>query len=107
MQTTTVSSTGVGQDADAAGRRASARCTVQLIGTLTFNGVLLLAGVRLTGFAWQDVCLLVLPPAMAGAGAVLTFFALNHMALRSEVTDADSPQGHAEPRTWVKAARAC
>ena len=103
MKTTTVSSTSVG----GMGRRGLANYVLLLFGTFAFNAAVLLAAARLAGFAWSDLGLLVLPPAMAGAGAVLTFFALNHMALRSEVTDADSPQGHAEPRTWVKAARAC
>ena len=64
-------------------RRALARHTVYLIGTLAFNAALLLAGVRLTGFAWQDLCFLLLPPMMAGAGAGFAFLVLNRMALES------------------------
>jgi hypothetical protein len=96
MQTTTVPSTGVGEHVGAVGRRALARCTVHLIGPLVINAALLLAGVRLTGFAWQDLCLLLLPPMVASAGAGFAFLILNRMALQSVVpAAADLPPGHA------------
>src|ERR1700739_4694004 len=115
MKTTTCSSTGVSEHAGAVGRRALARCTVQLIGTLALNAALLLAAVRLTGFAWQDLCFLLLPPMVASAGAGFAFLVLNRMALQSAVPrrDADASAGRAMslgvlsvPQTWVKAARA-
>jgi hypothetical protein len=96
MKTTTVSSTGVGEHAGVVGRRVMARNTVHLIGTLAFNAALLLAGVRLTGFAWQDLCFLLLPPMVASAGAGFAFLVLNRMALQSAVSAvADLPPGHA------------
>jgi hypothetical protein len=100
METTTFPSTfpatGVGEHVGGVGRRALARCTVHLIGTLAFNAALLLAGVRLTGSAWQDPCLLLLPPMVASAGAGFAFLVLNRMALQSVVPAvADLPPGHA------------
>jgi hypothetical protein len=96
MKTTTVSSTSVGEHAGAVGRRALARCIVQLIGTLAFNAALLLAGARLTGIAWQDLCLFLLPPMVASAGAGFAFLVLNRMAHRPAARDvADLPHGHA------------
>jgi hypothetical protein len=71
MKTTTISSTSVKEHAGAVGRRALARCMVQLIGTFALNAVLLLVGARVTGIAWQDLCLLLLPPMVASAGAGL------------------------------------
>jgi hypothetical protein len=83
---------------------SSARYAVQLIGTLAVNAALLLVGVRLTGFAWEDVCFLLLPPMMASAGAGFAILVLDRMALRSAppavATFSLSP-------TWVKAARSC
>ncbi len=64
-------------------------------GMFAFNAAVLLAGFRLTGLAWSELCFLVLPPMKAGSGAVLTFFALNRMALRPEVAAADSLPGYA------------
>ncbi len=96
MATTTVSSIGGGQHASTVGRRDLARYVVHLAGTFALNAAVLVAGVRLTGLSWSELCFLVLPPMMAGSGAVLTFFALNWMALRSEVAAADSPPGHAD-----------
>jgi hypothetical protein len=106
MKTTTVQ-TSVGEHADAVGRRALARQTVQLIGTLALNAVLLLAGVRLTGFACQDLCLLLLPPMVASAGAGFAFLVLNRMALQSVgPAGAVSLGPLSAPQTWVKGARA-
>ena len=96
MKTTTVSATGVGERADAVGRRPLAGPRVHPIATLAFNAALLLAGVRLTGFAWQDLCFLLLPPMVASAGAGFAFLVLNRMALESMVPAvADLPPGHA------------
>jgi hypothetical protein len=96
MKTTTISSTSVKEHAGAVGRRALARCMVQLIGTFALNAVLLLTGARLTGIAWQDLCLLLLPPMVASAGAGLAFLVLNRMARQSAVPAvADLPLGHA------------
>jgi hypothetical protein len=83
---------------------SSTRYAVQLIGTLALNAALLLAGVRLTGFAWQDVCFLLLPPMMASAGAGFAILVLDRVALRSAVP---AVADWSVPRTWVKAARAC
>jgi hypothetical protein len=69
---------------------------VQLIGTFVVNVVLLVGGARLTGFAWEDVCFLLLPPMVASAGAGVAFLVLNRMALQSLVpAAADLPAGHA------------
>src|ERR1700757_645776 len=98
MKTSTVSSTRseVEEHAGAVDRRAPARHAAQLIGTLVLNAVLLVGGVRLTGFAWQDVCFLLLPPMVASAGAGVAFLALNRMAVQSLVPAvADLPPGHA------------
>ena len=96
MQTTTGSSTGVGERAGAVGRRPVANYTVHLIGTLALNAALLLAGVRLTGLTWEDLCFLLLPPLVASAGAGFAFLVLNRMALQSVVpAGADLPPGHA------------
>ena len=93
MKTTTVSSTSA-EHAGAAGRRALARCAVQLIGTLAFNAALLLAGAQLTGIAWQDLCLFLLPPMVAGAAAGFAFLVLNGMASRPAARAVtDLPQG--------------
>jgi hypothetical protein len=92
----THSSTEGEEHAGAVDRRASARHAVQLIGTLVLNVVLLVGGVRLTGFAWQDVCFLLLPPMVASAGAGVAFLVLNRMAMQSLVpAAADLPPGHA------------
>jgi hypothetical protein len=81
---------------------SSASYAVQLTATLAVNAALLLGGVLLTGFAWQDVCFLLLPPMMASAGAGFAIIVLDRMALRPVPAVADlSP-----PRTWVKAAPA-
>ena len=96
MKTSTLSSTEVEEHAGAVDRRAAARHAVQLIGTLVFNAVLLVGGARLTGFAWQDLCFLLLPPMVASAGAGVAFLVLNRMALQSLVPAvADLPPGHA------------
>ena len=108
MKTTTGSVTPVtaAAQATAVGLGDLAKFVFLLFTTFAFYAAVLLAAARLTGFAWSDLGLFVLPPAMAGSGAVLTFFALNHMALQSEATAADSPRGHLEPRTWATSARA-
>ncbi|MDT5257232.1 MAG: hypothetical protein QOD10_2312 [Mycobacterium sp.] len=96
MKTSTLSSTEVDEHPGAVDRRAPARHAVQLIGTLVVNAVLLVGGVRLTGFAWQDLCFLLLPPMVASAGAGVAFLVLNRMALQSLVPAvADLPPGHA------------
>jgi hypothetical protein len=78
------------------GRRAFAKCMVQLIGTLALNAALLLAGARLTGIAWQDLCLLLLPPMVASAWAGSAFLVLNRMARRPAAQAvADLPPRHA------------
>ncbi len=88
MKTTTVSLTSstTAMRPGAVGRRDLAIFVFVLFGTFALNGLVLLAAAVPSGFAWSDLGLLVLPPAMAGAGAVLTFFALNQVALRSDVT---------------------
>jgi hypothetical protein len=92
----TLSSTEVEEHAGAVDRRAPARHAVQLIGTLVFNVALLVGGVRLTGFAWQDLCFLLLPPMVASAAAGVAFLVLNRMALQSPMPAvADLPPGHA------------
>ena len=96
MKTSTLSSTEVEEHAGAVDRRAPARHAVQLIGTLVFNAVLLVGGARLTGFAWQDLCFLLLPPMVASAGAGVAFLVLNRMALQSLMPAfSDLPPGHA------------
>jgi hypothetical protein len=100
VKTSTLSSTHWSTEgekhAGAVDRRAPARHAAQLIGTLVFNVVLLVGGVRLTGFAWQDLCFLLLPPMVASAGAGVAFLVLNRMALESLVPAvADLPRGHA------------
>lgn len=84
MRTTTISSVSIRAPA----RRYVARYVVHLAGTLAFNAASLLAGSRLTGLSWSELCFLVVPPMMAGSGAVLTFSALNRMVVRSEAADA-------------------
>jgi Na+/citrate or Na+/malate symporter len=85
MRTTTISSTSVKEHAGAVGRGALARCMVQLIGTFALNAVLLLVGARVTGIAWQDLCLLLLPPMVASAGAGLALpLAHAYVALTAE-----------------------
>ncbi|MGO9381345.1 MAG: hypothetical protein ACLP4W_04455 [Mycobacterium sp.] len=107
MKTTTLSRTNVEAHAGAVYPRALTRHTVYLIGTLAFNAALLLAGVRLTGFAWQDLCLLLLPPMVASAGAGFAFLVLNRMALQSVgPAGAVSLGPLSVPQTWVKGARA-
>ena len=69
---------------------------------LAVNAALLLGGVLLTGFAWQDVCFLLLPPMMASVGAGFAILVLDRMALRPVPAVADLSL----PRTWVKAAPA-
>jgi hypothetical protein len=97
VKTSTLSSTEVEEHAGAVDRRAPARHTVQLIGTLVFNAVLLVGGARLTGFAWQDLCFLLLPPMVASAGAGVAFLVLNRMALQSLMPAvSDLPPGHAQ-----------
>jgi hypothetical protein len=92
----TLSSTGVEEHAGAVDRRAPARHAAQLIATLVVNAVLLLGGVRLTGFAWQDLCFLLLPPMVASAAAGVAFLVLNRMAMQSLVpAAADLPPGYA------------
>lgn len=92
----THSSTEVAEHPGAVDRRAPARHAVQLIGTLVLNAVLLVGGVRMTGFAWQDLCFLLLPPMVASAGAGVAFLVLNRMALQSLVPAvAELPPGHA------------
>jgi hypothetical protein len=105
MRATSIPSTGVGERAGT-DRAVLAKCAVRLIGTLAFNAALLVAGIRLTGFAWQDVCLLLLPPMVASAGAGFAFMALNRMALRSEGPAALDLSALSVPQTWVNAARA-
>jgi hypothetical protein len=96
VKTSTLSSTEVEEHAGAVDRRAPARHAVQLIGTLVFNAVLLVGGARLTGFAWQDLCFLLLPPMVASAGAGVAFLVLNRMALQSLMSAvSDLPPGHA------------
>jgi hypothetical protein len=96
VKTSTLSSTEVEEHAGAVDRRAPARHAVQLIGTLVFNVALLVGGARLTGFAWQDLCLLLLPPMVASVGAGIAFLVLNRMALQSLVPAvADLPLGRA------------
>ena len=96
MKTSILSSTEVEEHAGGVDRRTPARHAVQLIGTLVFNAVLLVGGVRLTGFAWQDLCFLLLPPMVASAGAGVAFLVLNRMALQSLVPAvAELPPGHA------------
>jgi hypothetical protein len=99
MKTTTVSSATaarVGQHAGSAGRRDLARYTAQLIGTLAINAALLLVGLGLTGFAWQALCFLLLPPMVASVGAGFTFLFLNRMALQPVSSVAvDSLRGRA------------
>ena len=96
MKTSTLSSTEVEEHAGAVDRRAPARHAVQLIGTLVVNALLLVGGARLTGFAWQDLCFLLLPPMVASAGAGVAFLVLNRMALQSLVPAiADLSPGHA------------
>ncbi len=97
MKTTDPSGTSL--HADAVSRRDLAMFVFLLSGTFALDAAVLLAAARLTGTAWSELGLLALPPAMAGAGAVLTFFALNRMVLRSELT--------ATPHARVDAARAC
>ena len=95
MKASTLLSIQVEERAGAVDRRAPARHAVQLIGTLMFNAVLLVGGARLTGFAWQDLCLLLLPPIVASVGAGIAFLVLNRMALQSLVPAvADLPPGH-------------
>jgi hypothetical protein len=60
------------------------------VGTLIINVALLLAGVRLTGFAWQDLCLLLLPPMLSSAAAGFAFVVLNRMARFWSLTDPGS-----------------
>jgi hypothetical protein len=96
VKTSTLSSTEVEEHAGGVDRRAPARHAVQLIGTFVVNVVLLVGGARLTGFAWEDVCFLLLPPMVASAGAGVAFLVLNRMALQSLVpAAADLPAGHA------------
>jgi hypothetical protein len=85
MKTTTLSSARFGE-AVTGSRRTSAKNAVQLIVMLAVDAALLLGGVRLTGFAWQDLCFLLVPPMVAGAGT----------------TAIGLPQGHADAQTWVK-----
>jgi hypothetical protein len=77
--------TRVREGADAAGWRDSARCTVHLIGTLALYAALLLVGARLTGLAWEDLSLFLLPPLAASAGPGLAFLILDRMDRRSAV----------------------
>ncbi|OBI19336.1 hypothetical protein A5713_16075 [Mycobacterium sp. E2497] len=84
MTTTTASSASI----RAVGGRYLVRSVVHLAELLAFDAAALLAGVRLTGLGLSELCLLVLPPMMAGSGAVLTFLALNGMLLRSEAAEA-------------------
>jgi hypothetical protein len=92
----TYSSTEVEEHAGAVDRRAPARHAVQLIGMLVVNAVLLVGGARLTGFAWQDLCFLLLPPMVASVGAGAALLVLNRMALQSLVPGvAELPSGHA------------
>jgi hypothetical protein len=96
VKTSTLSSTEVEEHAGAVDRRTPARHAVQLIGTLVVNALLLVGGARLTGFAWQDLCFLLLPPMVASAGAGVAFLVLNRMALRSLMSAvSDLPPGHA------------
>jgi hypothetical protein len=83
---------------------SSTRYAVQLIGTLAVNAALLLVGVRLTGFAWQDVCFLLLPPMMASAGAGFAILVLDRMALRKAVP---AVANFSVPPALVKAAPSC
>lgn len=105
MKTTTLPSARLGEVVTAS-RRSSAKNAVQLIVMLAVDAALLLGGVRLTGFASQDLCFLLVPPMVAGAGTGFAFLALNQMALQSEMTAIGLPQGHADAQTWVKIARA-
>ncbi len=84
MKTTTASPASI----RAVGGRYLARSLLHVAETLAFNAAVLSAGVRLTGLGLSELCLLVLPPMMAGSGAVLTFLALNGMLLRSEAAEA-------------------
>ncbi len=94
MNATTVSLTSSATAAHprAVGRRDLAMFVFLLFGTFAVDAAVLLAAAGLTGFAWSDLGWLVVPPVMAGSGAVLTFFALNQAALRSEVATAGSPR---------------
>jgi Na+/citrate or Na+/malate symporter len=83
---------------------SSAGYAVQLIGTLAVNAALLLVGVRLTGIAWQDLCFLLVPPMMAGAGAPFAILVLDRMALRKAVP---AVANFSVPPALVKAAPSC
>lgn len=77
MTTTAVISTRIREHVDAADWRDSARCAVHVIGTIALYAALLLVGVGLTGFEWQDLTLLLLPPTAASIGPGLAFLVLN------------------------------
>lgn len=105
MKTTTAAPISI----RASGARYATRCVAHLAGTFALNAAVLLAGLRLTGLSWSELCLLVLPPMMAGSGAVLTFLALNHMVLRSEAADAaiDDTTVFVHSRTGQRTGHGC
>ena len=83
-------------------KTTTARQAIQLIAILAVNAALLVGGVWLTGFAWQDLCFLLLPPMVASGGADFALLVLDRMALEPPVpalerkkrnVDRKSPKG--------------
>ncbi|WP_141120190.1 hypothetical protein [Mycobacterium malmoense] len=105
MKTTTAAPISI----RASGARYATRCVAHVAGTFAVNAAVLLAGLRLTGLSWSELCFLVLPPMMAGSGAVLTFLALNHMVLQSEAADAaiDGSSVFVHSRTGQRSGQGC